>query len=241
VRRLKNLNHALAEISRRVVGIDGFPYEAFAQPRDYFRWDPNILDSYPDLPIKTLQGSLADALMYQHDCTQGFRLKPRLIERGTVQNMIIERAISRKLNLSLDQDFSENSWGFRPGRSPEKAILEVRGHIRAGAHWAFKTDIDHFFQSISRTILLEKLQTWIEDPDLRELIATVISPGVVLGGITHNRNSGLPQGNGVSPFLGNIYLHDFDRAFSSFIFFATPMTCWSWVARARRSCTPKLS
>jgi len=106
VRRMKNLSAGLREISRRPVGVDGFPYEAFLDPLSYMRWNPNLLDAYPDLnPLKTIQESLIESPI--PDATEAFRVERRNIERGTVENRVIEREITRELKSNLDRHFSD--------------------------------------------------------------------------------------------------------------------------------------
>jgi hypothetical protein len=145
IRRMANLRAALSEISRRSAGIDCLPYEAYSQPREYVRWNPNLLDAYPDGdPLRDIQ----DSLLYGAipDATKPVHIKGRVVECGTIENRIRERAIARKLSPYFDHYFSDGSYGFRPGRSPETAILAVRNAVRKGAHWALRTDISHFFR-----------------------------------------------------------------------------------------------
>jgi hypothetical protein len=218
VRKTANLRRALAEINPRVVGIDGLPLDAFLWPRDYYRWDPNVLDLYPDSdPLAAIQESLT--YRYQPDPTQSFLIKKRLIERGTIANAIVERAIGRKLGRALDASFQDCCWGFRPGRSPELAILQVRRLIRQGSHFSLKTDIRHFFDSIDRERLRRLLEDWIPDAGLREAIMSATSPVVISPDGPRERLVGLPQGNGLSPLLSNIYLAEFDRSCSHLYLF----------------------
>jgi hypothetical protein len=140
----------------------------------------------------------------------------REVESGTVSNRIIERAIARKLSTNFDAAFSDSSYGFRPGRSPEMAIRNVREAIRQGAHWAFKTDIRAFFENIDRGILLRQLAGSNVDPLLICLIFAAITSHL---GLCHFRTHGLPQGNIISPVLSNLYLHGFDRACARYQYF----------------------
>lgn len=213
VRTMRNLGSAMNETRRRTAGIDGLPLDAYLSPRDYFRWDPNVLDFYPDLnPLATIQEALT--YPYEPDATQGFLIKSRFIEMGTIANSIVERAIGRKIRRTLDSSLDDSCWGFRRGRSPELAILEVRRLIRQGFHFALKADIRHFFPSIDRERLRSLLEHWILDADLRETIMSVTAPVIILRGKSRKRLSGLPQGNGLSPVLSNLYLETFDRACS---------------------------
>lgn len=193
VRRMSNLVKALQEINRRPIGVDGIPYAGWVNPREYALWDRNFLDTYGLEPLKTLQEGLSYGEM--PDATRETPVKNRVVERGTVRNSIVERAITRKLQLNLDRCFANSSWAYRPGRSPEKAIREVRTCIRRGAHWALKTDIRHFFPNVDRRILAIQLHDTIRDPLLWDSIVTAISPCLRhLDGSIISQRTGLPQG-----------------------------------------------
>jgi hypothetical protein len=215
---LKNVSAALHEISRRPVGIDEFPYEAFLDPIGHVRWNPNLLDAYPELnPLKTIQESLIECPI--PDASKAFRVENRNLERGTVENRIRERAITKKLTSNLDRYLNDRSFGYRTGRSPETAILEVRKAVRDGAHWALKVDFVAFFESIDRRVLESQLRETIADEALCDAVRAVTSPAVVIHGRTMERRNGLPQGNGLSPWLSNLYLNAFDEACSHLEYF----------------------
>jgi retron-type reverse transcriptase len=210
---MSNLVAALKEINRRPVGIDGIRFEAYACPRDYALWDPNVL--HVDAQLNLLN-AVQESLTYGAlpDATEAFRLKDRWLERGTVSNRICERAFLRKLNANLDRGFNDCSWGYRPGRSPEMAILRVRRAVRGGAHWAVKTDFKHFFRHVERSILESQLRKTIPDQALCDALLNTVAPVVVIDGKSMDRLAGLPEGNGVSPFLANFYLGGLDKACS---------------------------
>lgn len=219
VRRLHNLTAALREINPRPVGVDGIRREGFVQPLSYSRWNPDILLVFPDLrPLEYLQ----ERIRHQEapDATEVFRIGKRVLERGTVSNRVIERAIARKLNRNFDCYFSDTSWGYRPRRSPERAIQVVRNAIRGGAYWVFKTDITGFFSNVDRALLEVKVRTWVADEPLADFAMASISPVLLANGkpVAVER-MGLPEGNGITPFLANVYLHDLDVALSDYCYF----------------------
>jgi hypothetical protein len=217
-RTMRNLCAALHEISRRPVGVDEIPYEAFLDPIGHMRWNPNLLDAYPDLnPLKAIQESLAECFI--PDASQALRVENRNLERGTVANRIVERAITRKLTSNLDRYLNDRSFGYRTGRSPETAILEVRKAVRSGAHWALKTDFRDFFESVDRGILENMLRQTIADQALCDAVMAVTSPALVIHGRTMQRQNALPQGNGLSPWLSNLYMNAFDEACSHLEYF----------------------
>ncbi|OOR32304.1 group II intron reverse transcriptase/maturase, partial [Bacillus cereus] len=54
----------------------------------------------------------------------------------TVMDRLIQQALLQVLNPIFDPGFSENSFGFRPGRSAHDALRRAQEHIRAGYRWA---------------------------------------------------------------------------------------------------------
>jgi hypothetical protein len=211
VRHIDNLKKALVEINPRPVGVDGIRKEGFSDPLAYSRWNPAIYNFGPD-PIRYLQEAILCWQGYLPDSVRAIEIKGRTVYLGTVANRIIERAIARKLSASADPWLSNSSFGYRPGRSTQTAILSVRKAVRDGLHWALKTDVSKFFDRIDRRILRKAISNFVDDPRLRELLVSAITP-CVLGG--HVITSGVPQGNILSPALSNIYLNDFDRLVSA--------------------------
>jgi hypothetical protein len=219
---MKNLVAALDEINRRPIGYDGLPYAAYAHPGEYSRLDPRILWAYEDAdPLRYLQEEIELGEQYEPLPTEPILIKGRLVERGTVASRIIERAASRKLSSNLDKYLSDKSWGYRSGRSPELAMLQVRAAIRKGAHWALKTDVSAFFPSIDRSILEAQLTSFIPDTRLCQFLMNAVKP-VILDVKTlrrWERIDGLPQGNGLSPCLSNLYVDPVDQACSHLAYF----------------------
>jgi RNA-directed DNA polymerase len=213
VRRMTNLVAARNEINRRSGPAGGFPFEAYANPLEYSRWDPNIFLAYDIHPMRYLQQDFVHEYCYEPDSTVPMTVKGRIVQSGTIPNRIIERSLVRKLNSNIDAYFSDQSWAYRPRRSTQMAILQVREAVRRGRHWALKTDIEHFFASIGREILEKQLRDTLEDSGLCEMILRANSPvndrraWIELS----DRTEGLPQGNGLSPFLSNLYLNGFDE------------------------------
>jgi hypothetical protein len=216
VRRMKNLVAARSEINRRVRPGHGFPFEAYVSPCEYARWDPTIFLAYDIHPMQYLQEEFLCDCGYEPDPTIQVKVKGRTVRSGTIANRLIERAMGRKLNSNIDPYFSDRSWGYRPGRSTQMAILQVRDAIRDGFHWALKTDIEQFFPNVDREILERQLRCTLADQRLCEMILRANSPindsrsWIELS----ERTEGLPQGNGLSPILSNIYLHGVDEACS---------------------------
>src|SRR5205809_3727422 len=53
----------------------------------------------------------------------------------TVLDRFIQQAVMQVLQEQWDRTFSENSYGFRPGRSAHQAVAQAQQHIAAGYGW----------------------------------------------------------------------------------------------------------
>ena len=167
---------ALHEINRRPSAAGGFSYQAYVRPLEYARWDPTIFDAYRIPPLRYLQEEFVCEYCYEPDETVPINVKGRIVQSGTVANRIIERAIARKLTASINACFSDRSWAYRPRRSAQMAILQVRDAVRQGYHWALKTDIEHFFPNINRKLLELQLRRGLVDQGLCEMTLRANSP-----------------------------------------------------------------
>jgi RNA-directed DNA polymerase len=132
----------------------------------------------------------------------------RPIGISTVEDKIVQSALRDVLQAIYEQDFSDCSYGFRPGRGAHDAIRELDGVIRRGsANYIVEADIVSFFDSICRKTLMEMLRNRIADETLMRLVGKCLHVGVLEGERYLEPNEGTAQGSSLSPLLGNVYLH----------------------------------
>lgn len=136
----------------------------------------------------------------------------RYLGIASQRDKIVQAALLIQLERLIDGHFSENSFGFRPGRGCHDALHAIK-YKWQNATWVINLDIQKYFDTIHHEILLEKLSS-LADQATVELIRKLIKVGYV---DIHNLNDrtaysmeGVPQGSLISPILANIYLHDFD-------------------------------
>jgi len=136
----------------------------------------------------------------------------RYLGIASQRDKIVQAALLIQLELLVDKHFSENSFGFRPGKGCHDALHVIK-YKWQNATWVINLDIQKYFDTIHHEILLEKLSS-LADQATVELIRKLIKVGYV---DIHNLNDrtaysieGVPQGSLISPILANIYLHDFD-------------------------------
>jgi len=100
------------------------------------------------------------------------------------------------------------SYGFRPGRSPHRALDAVWvGVTRRKVNWVLDVDIRNFFDTIDHACLMELLGVRVADSRVLRLIAKWLRAGVSTDGVWSKTDAGTPQGAVISPVLANVYLH----------------------------------
>ena len=134
--------------------------------------------------------------------------KKRPIGKPAFEDKIVQRAVVMLLEAIYEQDFYDFSYGFRRGRSPHRALKELRQQcVRMKIGWIVDADISSFFDSIDRSWLRKYLQQRVNDGSILRLIGKWLNAGVMDQGIWSHSETGTPQGGVVSPILANIFLH----------------------------------
>ena len=129
----------------------------------------------------------------------------------TVLDRLIQQAIAQVLMPIFDPDFSEASFGFRPGRSAHNAIHRVRDFIRQGYRVAVDADLSKFFDTVDHDVLMNRVARKIRDKRVLQLIGKYLRAGVMIDGRRLDTRKGVPQGGPLSPLLSNILLDDLDK------------------------------
>ncbi|MFU2205069.1 group II intron reverse transcriptase/maturase [Streptococcus hyovaginalis] len=129
----------------------------------------------------------------------------------TVMDRIIQQAIVQVLSPICEPYFSETSYGFRPNRSCEKAIIKLLEYLNDGYEWIVDIDLEKFFDTVPQDRLMSLVHNMIQDGDTESLIRKYLHSGVVLNGQCHKTLVGTPQGGNLSPLLSNIMLNELDK------------------------------
>src|SRR5207248_3306485 len=127
--------------------------------------------------------------------------------------VIIDRAlqamVKNALEPSWEAKFEGSSYGFRPGRSSQDAIMHIWGVAnKKKKAWIVDADIQGCFDNINHEHLLETIGVF----PAKELIRQWLKAGYVEYGKMHETTSGTPQGGVISPLLANISLHGMEEA-----------------------------
>ena len=129
----------------------------------------------------------------------------------TVQDRWIQQMLLQVLQPIFDPTFSENSYGFRPGRGAQDAVRAAQNHVKAGKDWVVDMDITQFFDRVNHDILMNRIGQTIRDKRVLRLIGNYLRSGVMIAGVVVASAEGTPQGGPLSPMLANIYLDALDR------------------------------
>jgi len=129
----------------------------------------------------------------------------------TVVDRLIQQALLQVLQPLIDPTFSEHSYGFRPGRSAQQAVLQARSHVQQGYKVVVDVDLEKFFDRVNHDILMDRVAKRIGDKAVLRLIRGYLQAGIMAHGVVQQRHEGTPQGGPLSPLLANVLLDEVDR------------------------------
>lgn len=135
--------------------------------------------------------------------------KKRPLGIPTADDKLVQAAVKILLEHVYEPVFSEQSHGFRRGRSCHTALTEIR-RTWHGMKWLVEVDIVGYYDNIDHDILLGLLRKRIDDDRLLQLIGRMLKAGYLEDWKFHRTFSGAPQGGVISPILANVYLHELD-------------------------------
>ena len=129
----------------------------------------------------------------------------------TVEDRVIQQAIAQVLTKIYDDTFSDNSFGFRPNRSAQNAIMRTLDYLNEGYEWVVDLDIEAYFDTVNHDKLISILRERVFDSATLHLVRKFLQAGIMEKGLVKSNTIGMPQGGPLSPILSNIYLDKFDK------------------------------
>lgn len=131
---------------------------------------------------------------------------------ATIRDKIVQQALKSQLEPKMEEFFSDDSWGFRPGKSAHGALKVVKNKWQ-NVTWIISVDIAKYFDTIDHDSLMDELKK-VCDQATSELFRKLLKVGYldrkITGRIHEKPSEGTPQGSVISPLLANIFLHNFD-------------------------------
>lgn len=135
----------------------------------------------------------------------------RLLGIPTVVDRVIQQAIMQVLSPIYEKQFHRNSYGFRPYRYAEMAIIETLTNINDGYQWIVDIDLERFFDTVNHDRLMNIISRTIKDGDVISLIRKYLVSGIQTDEGYKESIIGTPQGGNLSPLLSNIMLNELDN------------------------------
>jgi RNA-directed DNA polymerase len=129
----------------------------------------------------------------------------------TVLDRFIQQAVMQVLQRRWDPEFSDHSYGFRPGRSAHQAVAQAQQYIAEGYGWCVDLDLEKFFDRVNHDRLMAQIAKRVDDKRLLKLIREFLNAGVMENGLLSPSVEGTPQGGPLSPLLSNLVLDELDR------------------------------
>lgn len=137
--------------------------------------------------------------------------KKRQLGIPTVMDRVLQQAIVQRLAPLYERQFSNNSYGFRIGRSCEQAIIKALQLFNDGYDWIVDIDLERFFDTVNHDRITNIISRTIKDGNLISLIRAFLDSGVMINGKYEDTPVGTPQGGNLSPLLSNIMLNELDK------------------------------
>ena len=199
----ENLNKAYKKVyqNKGTAGVDGITVE---EVDEYIRDNKEILlnrirkRKYKPQPVRRVQIPKENG-------------KNRNRGIPTVFDRIIQQAMVQVLSPIFEKQFSETSYGFRPGRSAEMGVIKALEYLNDGYERIVDIDLERFFDTVDQDRLINIIMRTIKDGDVVSLIRKYLSAGVMDKGIVKATEKGTPQGGNLSPLLSNIMLNELDK------------------------------
>jgi RNA-directed DNA polymerase len=139
----------------------------------------------------------------------------RMLGIPTVLDRLIAQAILQVLVPIFDPDFSDRSYGFRPGRSAHQALEQACHDMAEGYRWVVNIDLEKFFDGVNHDMVMSRVARKVKDKRLLRLIRRYLNAGIMQEGLVSQREAGMPQGSPLSPLLSNVLLDDLDKELES--------------------------
>ena len=137
--------------------------------------------------------------------------KMRKLGIPSVIDRVLQQAIVQVLTPIYEEQFSNSSYGFRPKRSCEMAVIKALECFNDGYDYIVDIDLESFFDEVNQDKLMAIVHRTIKDNDVISLIRKFLQSGVMEKGVVVETNKGTPQGGNLSPLLSNIMLNELDK------------------------------
>jgi len=129
----------------------------------------------------------------------------------TVVDRFVQQAVAQVLTPIFEDQFHDHSYGFRPNRCAQQAILKALEMMNDGHNWIVDIDLARFFDTVDHDKLMTIFGRTIKDGDVISVVRKFLVSGVMIDDEYEDTIVGTPQGGNISPLLANIMLNELDK------------------------------
>jgi group II intron reverse transcriptase/maturase len=201
--RKENLNKAYKQVksNKGSGGIDGMQVDELL---------PYLRENQETLNQKIRDGRYKPTPVRRVEIPKETKGEFRKLGVPTVVDRVIQQAVTQELTPIYEEQFSENSFGFRPKRGAHDALRQCQKNVNDGYVYVVDMDLEKFFDTVCQSKLIEVLSRTIKDGRVISLIHKYLNAGVIANGMFECTEIGMPQGGPLSPLLSNIMLNELD-------------------------------
>ena len=177
-------------------GVDGVTIERFEQDLGnnlYRLWNRMSSGSYFPGPVRAVEIPKKGGT--------------RILGIPNVVDRVAQTAAVLVLEPDVEKVFHDDSYGYRPGRSPIDAVRVCRQRCFR-RDWVVDLDVKAFFDSVPWDLMLKAVARHATQPWVMLYVARWLpAPMLMPDGTLARRTKGTPQGGPISPLIANIFLH----------------------------------
>ena len=129
----------------------------------------------------------------------------------TVVDRFVQQAVAQVLTPIFEEQFHDHSYGFRPNRCAQQAVLKALEMMNDGHSWIVDIDLAKFFDTVDHDKLMTIFGRTIKDGDVISVVRKFLVSGVMIDDEYEDTIVGTPQGGNISPLLANIMLNELDK------------------------------
>ena len=202
--RKDNLNKAYKQVKKNKGkgGIDGMQVDELL---------PFLKENQESLVQEVREGKYKPNPVRRVEIPKETKGEFRKLGVPTVVDRVIQQAIAQELSPIYEEQFSENSFGFRPKRGAHDALKRCQKNVNEGYVYVVDMDLEKFFDTVCQSKLIEVLSRTIKDGRVISLIHKYLNAGVIANGMFEKTEVGMPQGGPLSPLLSNVMLNELDK------------------------------